>query len=114
MANANSTMPPVTTARTGVVVYPDAAHLLLYMEAGAHLPKARRSQWFQLHLEHLQSFQNPHDRYAFPRGYMLEKESYYLYGGSNMGLAENRRNREGVDVDSTFRMLRLQTLTDRD
>jgi hypothetical protein len=105
--------PSMTASGTGGMVYPDAARLLLYMEAGAHLPKVRHSQWLQLHLEHLNGYQTPQGRFAFPRGYLLEREGYYLYSGSHMGLAENRRNREWVEVESTFRMLRLRTLTDR-
>ena len=42
------------------------------------------------------------------------KEGYYLYSGSHMGLAENRRKRGWVEVESTFRMLRLKQLADRD
>ena len=92
------------------VVYPDAPRLVLFMEAGALLPGVRKSPWFQHHLAHLKGFITTVGRYRFPREYLVEREGYYLYGGSHMGLAENRRRREWLEVESTFRVGRLLKL----
>lgn len=92
------------------VVYPDAPRLVLFMEAGVLLPGVRKSPWFQRHLAHLQAFMTPAGRYKLPREYLLEREGYYLYSGSHMGLAENRRNRSWLEIESTFRMARLVKL----
>jgi len=92
---------------TGGVVYPDFPRLILFLEAAARLPLVRQSQWFQIHLDHLGDFQTAEGRFEFPSKYLQEKEGYYLYSGSHMGLAENRRRRGWAEIESTFRWCRI-------
>jgi len=78
------------------------------VEAMSRIPLAARSAWMAASLEHLEGFRTDTGTYRFPAEYLLEKETYYTYGGSGMGLAENRRRRIALELESTFRMLRLK------
>jgi hypothetical protein len=82
---------------------------VLFMEAAASSPTARRSAWFRRGLRHLESFRTGAGTYRFPGNYLLERAgSYYLYAGAHMGLGESRRERTALEVESTFRMLRIR------
>jgi hypothetical protein len=84
--------------------------LVLYLELLAHFKCGRASAWFQQGMAHLETFRTQHGTYCFPSRYLSEKHSYYLYGGMHMGLGETPRNTHALELESTFRMLRLKTL----
>ena len=86
----------------------DDATLVQRLELMAHFPRARQSPWFQESLQALEGFCTPEGRCRFPVKYLREAEGYYV-SGSGMGLGENRRKLLNVEVESTFRMLKIQT-----
>lgn len=87
----------------------DAPRLVMFMEMIVHSVTGSRSEWFRGHLAHLEGFRTPEGTYRFPSDYLRERRGggYYLYGGAHMGLGENRRSRQGLEIESTFRMLRI-------
>ncbi len=46
--------------------------------------------------------------YCFPKEFMPEYNTGYFVSGLRMGLAENRRKKDGYIAESTFRMLRMK------
>jgi hypothetical protein len=75
------------------------------------LPAARRHRWFINGLNQLQSYQTENGTYLFPRSYLPEKSSGYWVSGACMGLEENRRTSLSIELESTFWMAILQSLT---
>ena len=57
------------------------------------------------------AFRTPQGTYRFPGGYLRESEGYYV-SGYGMGLGENRRKPLGLEIESTFRMLKIRRLSD--
>ncbi len=87
--------------------------LLLFLEMLAHFESGRASDWFKNGMLHLETFRSPRGTYQFPRNYLSEKPGYYLYGGLHMGLGEAPRHPPALELESTFRMLRLKRLAVR-
>jgi hypothetical protein len=90
----------------------------MFLEMAARLPMARPTAWFQRSLAHL-SAQSPPERGAasgpagavrWRPGFLRESHGYYLYVGLHMGLGENRRQRQALTLESTFRLLLLRKL----
>jgi hypothetical protein len=83
--------------------------LILYLELLANFYVARSSKWFWEGMGHLETYRTDRGTYIFPKEYLLErKNGYYLYAGAHMGLAERPRNQRAMEIESTFRMLRLK------
>jgi len=85
--------------------------LLLRIELLAHFKHAQESALFKDLLAYLETFAHPEGRYLFPAEYLHESEGYYI-GGYGMGLAENRRNPAWIEIESTFRILKIKSLLD--
>jgi hypothetical protein len=85
--------------------------LVLFMEMMAQFECGRASGWYRRGLAHLETFRTEHGTYLFPREYLSEKSSYYLYAGMHMGLGEWPRDSHALELESTFRMLRLNKYT---
>jgi hypothetical protein len=83
------------------------------LELMAHFAVARRSIWFQDCLRHLSGFQTDRGTYHLPAGYLRESSSGYWVTGAYMRLEENRRVRQSLDLDSTFRMCVIENLAQR-
>lgn len=83
----------------------EPARLVLFMELGAKFESARRSAWFQQGMAILESCRTAAGTYRFPSHMMTEKTGNHIYGGSHMGLGENRRSPQALELESTFRML---------
>jgi len=81
------------------------ARLVLFLELGARFNAARQSAWFQQGLSSLEQYRTPRGTYRFPPGLLAEKTGYQLYGGSHMGLGEDRRSPLALELESTFHML---------
>jgi hypothetical protein len=79
------------------------------LELMARFPVGRGSTWFQKSLQRLEEYRLAEGLYRFPAETLREAEGYYV-SGYHMGLGENRRVRQGLDIESTFRMLRLKAL----
>ncbi len=80
------------------------------LELMAHFPAAHTHPWFQKSLAHLESFRTDEGSYRFPARYLKESPAGYWVSGAYMRLEENRRARETLVLDSTFRMLWLKKL----
>lgn len=81
--------------------------LVLFMELGAKFESARRSAWFQQGLALLEGCRTSAGAYHFPASMMTERTGNHIYGGSHMGLGENRRSPLAMELESTFRMLNI-------
>jgi hypothetical protein len=49
--------------------------------------------------------------YHLPGSYLCESEGYYV-SGHGIGLGENRRKPLGLEVESTFRVLKIRRMSD--
>ena len=78
------------------------------LELLARLPGGRDSAWFQEGLQLLESFRTERGTYRFPPAYLREMKAGYYIGGEYMGLEENRRQAQALELESTFRMLLLR------
>jgi hypothetical protein len=85
--------------------------LVLFMEMLAQFESGRTSDWFLRGMAHLESFRTQKGTYIFPGDYLSEKSSYFLYAGMHMGLGEWPRDSHALELESTFRMLRLKMLS---
>lgn len=83
------------------------------LELMAHFATARSTTWFQDCVRHLESFQTETGVYRFPAGYLRESSSGYWVSGAYMRLEENRRVRRSLDLDSTFRMCKIERLAQK-
>lgn len=86
------------------------ATLLMRLELLAPFPSARRCDWFKRSLQVLSAHRTPRGTYAFPRKLLPEKQSGYWVLGAYTGLEENRRTHLALELESTFRMLRIRQL----
>jgi len=84
--------------------------LVARLELMARFHLARRSSWFQDALRHLEGFRTPQGTYQFPGPYLREAEGYYVSGYA-LGLGESRRKPLGMEIESTFRMLKIRRTT---
>lgn len=83
----------------------------MFFELFSRFGVARESIWFQDALSMLEQSRTERGTYRFPSDHLKEKRnSYHLYGGAHMGLGENRRKRDWIEVESTFRMLNIKRL----
>lgn len=85
--------------------------VILFLELAARFASARRSEWFDEALASLERHRTKKGTYRFPPESLKEKRnSYYIYQGAHMGLGENRRRRDWLEIESTFRMLNIHRL----
>lgn len=84
--------------------------LVARVELMAHFAAARSHAWFRNAVRHLEGFRTEEGTYRFPRQYLQESRDTYWVTGGHMGLEENRRHPRALEVESTFRMLRIRRL----
>jgi len=83
--------------------------IVLFVESAANLASTQTAEWFTRAFAMLEGYRTAHGAYLFPADLLKERPgSYYLYAGSHMGLTENRRRTQDLDLESTFRMLVIQ------
>jgi len=82
--------------------YKNLHRLLLYSQ----FPTAVKSDWFQNAIDFLSQYKTENATYVFPIEYIFEKGSNWVLG-FRMSLAENRRKKNWVEIESTFYMLKL-------
>lgn len=85
----------------------DKAPAVLYADLMSHFKEARGSAWFKRTLDHLETFRTQSGTYRFPKEYLNESKDKGFVTGQSMGLGENRRNRQALEIESSFRMLLL-------
>jgi hypothetical protein len=90
----------------------EQSRLTLFLELGARFSSVRQSAWFRKGLALLESCRTPLGRYCFPPELMMEKAGSFIYGGCHMGLGENRRKAQALELESTFRMLYIRKRMD--
>ena len=83
------------------------------LELMAHFPTATRHAWFGNSLSHLESFRQDDGTYRFPARYLKEASGGYWVSGAYMRLEQNRRRRDSLTLESTFRMCKIKQLADR-
>jgi hypothetical protein len=76
--------------------------LLLY----SRFSVARKSSWFQNAIDYLMQYKTENGTHIFPKNYLQEINSNWVLG-SRMSLAENRRSKQYLEVESTFYMQKL-------
>jgi hypothetical protein len=93
----------------------DPRELVLSMELLAPYTAAVESDWFASGITYLDDFRTTHGTWNFPREFLLEygKRGGYYVSGYHMGLGENRRQIKALELESTFRMLRIMNLAGR-
>ena len=74
-------------------------------------PIARHHPWFINSLKHLEGFQTEKGTYLFPRLYLPEKANGIWVIGARTGLEENRKTNLAIELESTFWMVKLHTLS---
>ncbi len=80
------------------------------LELMAHFPTVPSHRWFRESVAHLESFRQDDGTYRFPSRYLKESSGGYWVSGYYMRLEENRRRREALTLDSTFRMCEIRDL----
>ncbi|MCL2372984.1 MAG: hypothetical protein FWC78_06245 [Defluviitaleaceae bacterium] len=80
--------------------------LLLY----SCFPTAVRNTWFTNAINYLLQYKTQSGTFIFPKEYLVEKDCNWVLG-THMSLAENRRKRQWLEVESTFYMLKLLNCT---
>jgi hypothetical protein len=88
----------------------DQRKVIQRLDLLAHFPMALHSIWFQKGMQLLETYQTERGVYCFPSAYLAEKKTGYYVGGEYMGLEDARRNARVLELESTFRMLRLKKL----
>lgn len=80
------------------------------LELMAHFPLARNHPWFRRSLAELQGFRTNEGTYLLPRSLLCESKEGYWVCGALMGLEPRRSTARALEVESTFRVLRIQRL----
>ncbi len=86
------------------------AKLVMSLEMVANIPGSGKYEWVRWALQHLEGFRTKLGTWCLPAKYLMETTGYYLYSGRHMGLGENRRVKDALELESTFRILRIRTL----
>jgi len=88
----------------------DQRKIVQRLELLAHFPAAHQSAWFQAGMRLLETYRTERGTYAFPAAFLKEAKAGYYVGGEYMGLEDIRRTTKTLEIESTFRMLRLKRL----
>jgi len=95
--------------------YPDLSHLRPYdkrtlvqrvIELSVYHP-VREHPWFDCCLNHLKGYRMEQGTYLFPAEYLREASGYSVFG-MHMGLGGFPRNRQVIEMESTFWMLWIE------
>ncbi|HUT18793.1 MAG TPA: hypothetical protein VM366_06500, partial [Anaerolineae bacterium] len=87
-----------------------AATFVQRVELMARFSVARQSAWFEQSLAHLEAYRTDRGTYRFPAAYLREQANGYWVSGAYMRLEDDRRRRQSLELDSTFRMLKVKRL----
>ncbi|WP_419661052.1 hypothetical protein [Desulfosarcina variabilis] len=77
----------------------DKRVLVRYVDLMARFKNATNSDWMKKCINHLEEFKTATGTYTFPKNYLSEKY---------VRLGENRRKKNAIEIESTFRMLLLK------
>jgi hypothetical protein len=87
----------------------EQATLVPRLELLARFPAAWSHGYFSAVLAHLDTFRTPQGSWAFPREYLRDRPGYWV-SGYLLGMEEDRRDKKAIQLESTFRMLRIRRL----
>jgi hypothetical protein len=82
---------------------PTTAQLIMRLNLMSRSKSAREHPWFTRSLALLEAFRNEDDLVTFPRKFLPDKKVGYWVTGSRMGLESNRRRKNAITCESTFR-----------
>ncbi|MBN1797344.1 MAG: hypothetical protein JW822_02125 [Spirochaetales bacterium] len=82
--------------------------VVLYAELFSYFPRAAATVWFHNVMKHLESFKTKNETYMFPGEYVQENKNQYFILGGHMGLGENRRKKQWLEIESTYWMLQIK------
>lgn len=85
-----------------------SSHFIMRLELMSQFHFAREHEWIGDCIGYLEQFSTSFGIYLFPRNMLCEKGGYYV-SGAHMGLEEIRRDKKALQLESTFRMLRIIT-----
>ncbi len=83
------------------------AYFFQRLELMSHFAEARKTAWWSAAMKLVESFRNDDGKYLFPREWLQEKPVGYWVTGAHMGLEEGRRTKKAIQLESTFRAVRL-------
>lgn len=78
--------------------------LLLKMELHSKFDITIEKEWFLKAFNRLDSFRGSNGLYDYPQNYLTEKNACRILG-NHMGMGENRRNRNALLFEGTFRTI---------
>ena len=85
-----------------------AVYFIQRIELMAHFAKVLACPWFRRSVDYLDTYRTERGTWLFPRRYLKELVIGYWVTGAHMGLEENRRSVQAIEIESTFRMLRIR------
>jgi len=82
-----------------------------FLELGASFAAALAAPWFREGLAQLKRQRTPQGTYRFPADLLKEAPTpTTVYAGAHMGLGENRKRALALEIESTFRMMKIKSL----
>lgn len=84
------------------------SHFVMRVELMSQFGCAREHEWIKDCIGFLGQFGDNSGIYLFPRSLLCEKTGYYV-SGAHTGLEEVRKDKKSLQLESTFRMLRIIT-----
>jgi len=78
--------------------------ILLKLDLLGRFSVAANSEWFTQALKLINEYTDESGIYHFPKSFLTEKDSNWILG-SHMGLGENRRRKDALTIEGTFRAL---------
>lgn len=85
-------------------IYEDIS--LLKIVLLATFPYIISTEWFASAMKQLYKYVDENGIYHFPKEFLTEKDSCWILG-SHMGLGENRRKKNALEIEGTFRAILL-------
>ena len=85
------------------------ALVLKRLELMAHFKTAVNHEWFHNNFRRLENFRTDKGTYILPKESLQEKQGYWV-NGKHMGLGENRRKKLALELESTFRVMKIKSI----
>ena len=85
--------------------------ILLKMDLLGRFFISVNSEWFAQAVELINRYVDADGIYKFPKNYLTEKDSCWILG-NHMGLGENRRQKNALTIEGTFRALKILKIAD--
>ena len=74
------------------------------MELLSNFAIASQTKWFSQALEIIEAYKDDNGIYRYPAEYLVEKNACWILG-NHMSLGENRRKKNALALEGTFRTL---------